>query len=486
MPNGKFDLKARAHRAMLEAGFHPDFPPEVAREAASKKQGGTNPGLPVKDMRSVLWSSIDNDTSRDLDQVEFVEMLPDGKTRLLVGIADVDLLVPKDSETDKHAASETTSVYTGAATYPMLPSELSTDTTSLVNEQDRAGIVVELQIAPDSGEVVCHDAYCALLRNHAKLAYSSVGAWLEGRGQIPQAAASVAGMEAQLRLQHATAQKLQGIRKQRGALTFGSVEARPVIENGEVKDLTVNQHNVAEDIIESFMVAANVAMAKHLKENKSLSIRRVVKTPERWDRICALASGFGVKLPGAPDPRALSDFLDQRKAADPEHFQDLSLSVVKLMGPGEYIVETPGAEHEGHFGLAVNDYTHSTAPNRRYSDLVTQRLLKATAAGKECPYSQAELGEIAKRCTEREDAARKVERLMRKVIAASLLSKRIGEMFDGIITGASQKGTYVRLLKFPAEGMVVRGAQGVDVGDRVKVKLCGVDVDRGFVDFERK
>ncbi len=486
MPNGKLDLKARAHRAMLEAGFHPDFPDDVAREAASKKQGASNPGLPVKDLRSVLWSSIDNDTSRDLDQIEFVETLPDGTTKLLVGIADVDLLVPKGSATDAHAASETTSVYTGVVTYPMLPNDLSTNTTSLMSEQDRAGIVVELRIAANSGEVVCHDVYCGLLRNHAKLAYSSVGAWLEGRGPIPPAAASVPGMEAQLKLQNETAKKLKAIRREKGALSFASHEAQVVTENGEVTGLTVDRQNAAQDIIENFMVAANVAMAQHLKENKSLSIRRVVKTPERWDRICTLASTYGVKLPAAPDSRALSDFLTQRKAADLEHFQDLSLSVVKLMGPGEYIVEAPGTERVGHFGLAVNDYTHSTAPNRRYSDLVTQRLLKATAAGKACPYSQAELADIAKRCTEREDAARKVERLMRKVVAASLLSKRIGEMFDGIITGASPKGTFVRLLKFPAEGMVVRGAQGVDVGDKVQVRLTGVDVDRGFIDFERK
>jgi VacB/RNase II family 3'-5' exoribonuclease len=486
MPNGKIDLKARAHRAMVEAGFQPDFPPEVLREATSAKQGATNPGLPVKDMRSVLWSSIDNDSSRDLDQIEFVEALPDGNTRLLVGIADVDLLVPKGTATDKHAAGETTSVYTGVATYPMLPNELSTDTTSLVNAQDRAGIVVELRVEPNSGEVVCHDVYCALLRNHAKLAYNSVGAWLEGRAAIPQAAAIVPGMEAQLRLQNETAKKLKEIRKKNGALDFASQEPRVLVENDEVTGLAVDRQNAAQDIIENFMVAANVAMAKHLKENKSLSIRRVVKTPKRWDRIQTLAAGYGVKLPATPDPRALSDFLDQRRAADPEHFQDLSLSVVKLMGPGEYIVEAPGQEHEGHFGLAVNDYTHSTAPNRRYSDLVTQRLLKATAVGKACPYSQGELSEVAKRCTEREDAARKVERLMRKVVAASLLSKRIGEMFDGIITGASPKGTFVRLLKFPAEGMVVRGAQGVDVGDKVTVRLAGVDVDRGFVDFERK
>ncbi len=367
----------------------------------------------------------------------------------------------------------------------MLPHELSTDLTSLLDGQDRLSMVIELRIQDDGG-VSCHDAYCASLHNRAKLAYSSTGAWLEGRGPIPPAIAAVTGMEAQLRLQLETSERLRGIRKRQGALTFGSIEATPVVENGEVKDLAITRHNAAEDIIESFMVAANVAMATFLKENKSLSIRRVVKTPRRWDRIQAIAAGFNVKLPDTPDPRALSDFLDDRKAADAAHFPDLSLSIVKLLGPGEYIVEHPGEEHEGHFGLAVQDYTHSTAPNRRYADLVTQRLLKATAAGAPCPYSETELAQIAAHCTEREDAARKVERLMRKIVAASLLSRRIGEIFDGIVTGASPKGTFVRLLKFPAEGMVIRGAQGIDVGDNVRVRLAGVNVAKGFIDFERQ
>jgi exoribonuclease-2 len=301
---------------------------------------------------------------------------------------------------------------------------------------------------------------------------------------MPPAVASVPGMEAQLRLQQETSDQLRGLRKQHGALTFGSVEATPVVENGEVKDLTVNPHNVADDIIESFMVAANVAMARYLKEKGSLSIRRVVRTPRRWDRIQAIAAQFGARLPSAPDPRALSEFLDQRKAADPAHFPDLSLSIVKLLGPGEYIVEPPGAEHEGHFGLAVADYTHSTAPNRRYADLVTQRLLNAASLGGPGPYAEADLSQIAARCTEREDAARKVERLMRKVAAACLLSRRLGEVFDGVITGASPKGTYVRLLKLPAEGRVVRGTRGIDVGDKVRVRLASVDVAKGFIDFE--
>jgi exoribonuclease-2 len=367
----------------------------------------------------------------------------------------------------------------------MLPEELSADLTSLLGAQDRVAIVIELHVR-DSGDVDGREVYPARLRNRAKLAYSSTGAWLEGRAPMPPAVASVPDLEAQLRLQQETSDQLRGLRKQHGALTFGSVEATPVVENGEVKDLTVHAHNVAEDIIESFMVAANVAMARHLKEKGSLSIRRVVRTPKRWDRIQAIAAQFGASLPSTPDPRALSEFLDQRKAADPLHFADLSLSVVKLLGPGVYIVEPPGAEHEGHFGLAVADYTHSTAPNRRYADLVTQRLLKAAAVAGPGVYGEADLSQIAAHCTEREDAARKVERLMRKVAAACLLSRRIGEVFDGVITGASPKGTYVRLLKFPAEGRVVRGAQGIDVGDRVQVRLAAVDVAKGFIDFERR
>jgi VacB/RNase II family 3'-5' exoribonuclease len=484
MTNAPFDLRARAHQAMLDAGFHPDFPPEIFREIQSLKQPAPNISGTVRDLRSLLWSSIDNDSSRDLDQVEYAEKLPDGATRLLVGIADVDSSVPKGSATDQHASSETTSVYTGVATYPMLPEALSTDLTSLRDAQERLSIIIELHVA-DSGGVKCHDAYHAWLRNCAKLAYSSTGAWLEGHGPMPQAVAAVPGMEAQLRLQLETSRHLRALRQQHGALTFGSVEATPVVQNGEVKDLAVHQHTVAEDIIESFMVAANVAMAQFLRERGCISIRRVVRTPKRWDGIQLIAAKFGVKLPDVPDPRALSEFLAQRKTADPEHFPDLSLSVVKLLGPGEYIVEAPGTEHEGHFGLAVQDYTHSTAPNRRFADLITQRLLKASAAGSGAPYAQPELTTIAAHCTEREDAARKVERLMRKVAAANLLSHRIGEIFDGIVTGASLKGTYVRLLKMPAEGRVVHGAQGMNVGDKVRVKLVSLEVAKGFIDFER-
>jgi exoribonuclease-2 len=470
---------------MLEAGFSPDFPPAVLQESHAARQPSTEATTgSIREMRSLLWSSIDNDTSRDLDQIEYVERLSDGSFRLLVAIADVDALVTGGSATDRHAASETVSVYTGVSTFPMLPPELSTSATSLLGDEDRFSVVMELHLTA-GGDVIGRDFYRALVRNRAKLAYGSTGAWLEGRGPMPAPVAAVVGMEGQLRMQAQLAGLLQRIRSQQGALTFGTIEAVPVASDGQATGLVVHHHTVAEDIIESFMVAANVAMAEQLKERRVPSIRRVVRTPRRWDRIQALAAQFGATLPNEPEPRALSEFLAQRKAADPVHFPDLSLAVVKLLGPGEYIVEVPGTEQAGHFGLAVHDYTHSTAPNRRYADLVTQRLVKATANSSTPPYSQVELSAIAARCTEREDAARKVERLMRKVIAASLLSGRVGEWFDGVVTGASAKGTYVRLLQFPAEGRITQAALGVDVGDKVRVRLVSVDVECGFIDFAR-
>jgi VacB/RNase II family 3'-5' exoribonuclease len=478
------DLKARARRAIIEAGFQPDFSPEIQAELHATPAVPASSSPAVRDLRSLLWSSIDNQESRDLDQVEYAEPTADGGWRLLVGIADVDAVVPKGTATDRRAAANATTVYAGVAIFPMLPLELSTDRTSLLGDCDRQSVIVELRVQA-SGDVDCHDVYPALLRNRAKLAYGSTGAWLEGKGPMPPAIAAVSGMEAQLRLQLTLSQTLRELRKRQGVLAFASSEANPVIENGRVTEMTAPRHSVADDIIESFMVAANVAMAQHLKARGLPALRRVVRTPKRWDRIQVIAGQFGVKLPSAPDPKALADFLDQRHAADPDHFPDLSLTIVKLLGPGEYIVETPGQEHEGHFGLAVQDYTHSTAPNRRFADLVTQRLLKAVAAGGGAPYRQDELNAIAARCTDRENEARKVARLMRKIAACDMLRSRIGEMFDGIVTGASPKGTYARLLGVPAEGRVVRGAQGVDVGDKVRLRLAAVDVDRGFIDLER-
>lgn len=479
------DLKDRARRAMVESGFHPDFPAEVLQEVnAASPAPPVATGDQAQDLRSLLWSSIDNDHSRDLDQIEYAEQLPDGTIRLLVGIADVDASVPAGCAIDNRAAAECTSVYTGVETFPLLPPELSTDRTSLLDHQERLAVVTEVHVQ-SAGEAELQGTYAAWTRNQAKLAYSTTGAWLEGTGAMPPAIAAVPGMEAQLRLQAQASERLRAFRKQQGALVFSSREATPVLENGEVKGLDCRPHNAAEDIIETFMVAANVGIAKFLRDQQRPSIRRVVKTPRRWDRIQAIAASHGTRLPDAPEPGALSQFLAARQTADPLHFPDLSLSIIKLLGPGEYVVETPGAEQEGHFGLAVNDYTHSTAPNRRFADLVTQRLLKAAAARRPSPYEVAALSAIATHCTEREDAARKVERFMSKVIAASLLSHRIGEVFDGIVTGASPKGTYVRLLGFPAEGRLLRGVQGIDVGDKLRVRLASVVVEKGFIDFER-
>ncbi|EEF60974.1 ribonuclease catalytic domain-containing protein [Pedosphaera parvula] len=381
MSNPSFDLKARAHQAMIEAGFQPDFTLQIANEIQSLRQTQNQPSVkPLKDLRSLLWSSIDNTESRDLDQIEFAEKLPDGTINLRVAIADVDTSIPRGTATDAHAALNTTSVYTGVRTFPMLPPEFSTDLTSLVGNQDRLSIIIEMHVGA-SGEVNCYDVYCAQVRNFGKLNYAGVGPWLEGKTPIPKEVADVPGLEQQLKLQFEVSKRLRTLRSQKGALTFGSTEAVPVVKDGAVTDLKVRQHNVAHDIIESFMVAANVAMAQHLKENACMSIQRVVRTPKRWDRIQAIAVQFQVHLPDVPDPKALADFLLDRQAADPDHFQDLSLSIVKLLGPGEYVLEKTGVQQEGHFGLAVNDYTHSTAPNRRFADLVTQRLLKAAAAG---------------------------------------------------------------------------------------------------------
>lgn len=479
-----------ARQAMIDEGFAPDFPPQAEREALAASPASAK-GAGVRDLRSLLWSSIDNEDSRDLDQVEFAERLADGTVRLLIGIADVDEFVPKGSAIDEHAAHNTTSVYTGVETFPMLPERLSTDLSSLLEGADHLAVVIEL-ILDDAGHLRSSDVYRALVRNHAKLVYETTGEWLESDGRDEDAAAAapsfiarVEGLAEQLRLQHQLAENLRDLRRQNGALNLETIEAKPVTEGGRVVGLSTTEHNRARDIIESFMVAANGAMAAFLESKGVLSIRRVVRTPERWPRIVELAASSGDELPAEPDSRALADFLARRKAADPVHFPDLSLSVVKLLGPGEYTVQRPGETGEGHFGLAVHDYTHSTAPNRRYPDLITQRLLKAVIGGQHAPYTEGELSSIAEHCNERESAARKVERLMRKAAAAVLLGDRVGDLFDAIVTGVSQKGTFVRLIRPPAEGRVMRGEHGLDVGDRVRVRLIETNPERGFIDFAR-
>lgn len=478
-----FDLSEGARQAMLDAGFLPELP-EPAREEAARLGPARLVGPGVRDLRPLLWSSIDNDESRDLDQIEVAEALPRGHVRVRVGVADVEALVRRGSELDAYAGRNTCTVYTGARIFPMLPESLSTDHTSLNEGADRLAIVVEMDVDP-GGMIARADVYAAAVRNHAKLAYDAVGAWLEGEGPAPAKVAASRALEEQLRLQDRAAEALKKLRYERGALDLETIEARAVVKAGAVLGIEVTRKSRARGLIEDFMIAANGAMARFLDAHGVSSVRRVVKAPERWQRIVALARGCGDELPEEPSSRALSAFLDRRKAAAPETFGDLSLSVVKLMGPGEYALERPGQPDDGHFGLAVTDYTHSTAPNRRFADLVTQRLVKAVLARGPCPYTDAELGAIAARCTQKENDARKVERTTRKQAAAVFLGERIGEEFEAIVTGVADKGTFARLVSPPAEGRIVQGEAGLDVGDRVRVRLLATEPRKGFIDFAR-
>jgi VacB/RNase II family 3'-5' exoribonuclease len=479
------NLRAAARQAMLDRGFRPDFEPAVEAElAALRRTPDPAPSPGVRDLRSLLWSSIDEVESRDLDQIEVAEALPGGDTRVRVAIADVDSLVPARSAIDAHAGWNTTSVYTGVAIFPMLPEDLSTDLTSLGEGVDRRSMVIDLVVAAD-GSTRDHDIYPAVVHNHAKLDYDAVGAWLEERGPAPPKLAASPELAAQLRLQDAAAQLLRGRRYERGALPLETIEARPEMDGEAVKGLVVKAKNRARQLIEDFMVAANVAMAAFLEEHHSPWIGRVVRIPQRWGRIVELAQQLGDDLPLEPSARALAEFLDRQHAKDPLRFPDLSLAVVKLLGSGDYVLQKPGQPNEGHFGLAVDDYTHSTAPNRRYADLVTQRLLKGVLAGGGQPYDDSALSAIALRCTEREDEANRVERQVRKQAAAVLLADRVGASFDALVTGASPKGTWVRILRPPVEGRVMRGEEGLDVGDKVRVRLIGTDPFRGFIDFAR-
>lgn len=476
-------LERIAREAMLFRGLEPELPKE-ALEQAAEIAGPAPPPPGARDMRGLQWCSIDNDDSRDLDQLTASERREGGVTRVFVAIADVDALVPKGSPIDRHALANTTSVYTAARIFPMLPERLSTDLTSLNEREDRAAVVAELDVDTD-GMVTASSAYRAVVRNQAQLAYPSVGAWLEGRGDVPPAAARVNGLADRIREQDAAAQALRRRRREQGALDLETIEARAVFAGEEVVDLRTEATNRAKQLIEECMVAANGATAALLENRGFASLRRVVRSPERWMSIVEVAAELGWKLPPSPDSGALQDFLAARRAADPQRFPDLSLEIVKLMGRGEYVVKHPGRTTPGHFGLAVTAYTHSTAPNRRYPDLVEQRLLKAALAGVLSPYSDAELESVARKCTEREDGATKVERQLRKSAAALVLAGRVGDRFDAIVTGASDKGTWVRIFAPPVEGMLVSGARGLRVGKRLRVRLERTDVERGFIDFAR-
>jgi len=477
-------LQSIAHRVMLERGLLPDFSAEVLAEVDRIKGPALTGAVPARDLRTLPWCSIDNDDSLDLDQLTVAEAMKDGTTRILVAVANVDALVRIGSAIDDHARTNTTSVYTAAEKFPMLPDKLSTDLTSLNQEQDRLAIVVDMVVAAD-GTLQGSDVYEAIVHSHAKLAYNSLAAWLEKTGPMPQSVAAVPGLAENLSLQDKVAQCLKNHRHALGALSLQTIEARPLFEGDSIRSLELTAKNRATELIEDFMIAANGVTVRFLTSHGFPSIRRVVHTPKRWDRIVEVAAEHGFKLPDAPDSKALEDFLTSAKAADSVTFPDLSLTIIKLLGPGEYAAELPGANAEGHFGLAVRDYTHSTAPNRRYPDLITQRLAKAAIAKKPVPYSIDELTTLATHCTEQEDAANKVERQVGKSAAALLLGPRIGEQFDAIVTGAADKGTWARLLTVPVEGRVVKGFEGLDVGQRTRVQLLSVDVDRGFIDFKR-
>ncbi len=477
-------LKSIARAAMTEHGLLPDFSAEALQQADSISQPAIETGPQVRDLRGLLWASIDNDDSRDLDQLSVAQALASGAVKVLVAIADVDAIVKRGSAIDDHARSNTTSVYTAAQVFPMLPEKLSTDLTSLGEEQERLAVVIEMTISAE-GAVLASEVYRASVLNRAKLAYNGVAAWLEGTGPAPARLAATAGLDQQLRMQDQVAQALKRVRHANGALNLETIEARAVFNDGILSDLRVDEKNRAKELIEDFMIAANGVVARYLQSQGRTSLRRVLRTPQRWERIVALAAGLGERLPAVPDALALNTFLAARRQADPTGFPDLSLSVIKLLGSGEYAVELPNQPTPGHFGLAVRDYTHSTAPNRRFPDLIAQRLLKAALDGQPAPYSDDELKILAAHCTQQESNAAKVERQVRKAASAQLLASRIGQRFDGIVTGASDKGTWVRIQDPVAEGRVVKGAAGMDVGDRVRVQLVHTNAERGFIDFVR-
>jgi ribonuclease R len=481
-PTGRDQLQGIAHAAMLQRGLLPDFSAAVLAETHQIAQAAAPSGAGIRDLRGLLWASIDNDDSRDLDQLTVAEPAAGGTVKILVAIADVDALVRKDCAIDGHARTNTTSVYTAAEIFPMLPEKLSTDLTSLAEGQERLSIVMEMVVAAD-GTVTTSDIYRAVVRNRAKLAYNALAAWLEGTAPAPARLAAVPGLDEQMRIQDQAAQALRRVRHAHGALRLETLEVRAVFDDGALADLLPDEKNRAKELIEDFMIAANGVTAKYLEKKGLPSLRRVLMIPKRWDRIIALAAESGEKLPLKPDAAALDAFLSKRREADPARFPDLSLAVVKMLGSGEYALQVPGQTAEGHFGLAVKDYTHSTAPNRRFPDLIAQRLLKAALNGQPSPYSSEELTTLAHHCTEQEDNADKVERQVRKSAAALLLASRIGAWFDGIVTGASDKGTWVRVSGPSAEGRVVRGFEGLDVGERVRVRLVHTDVARGFIDF---
>ncbi|TLZ02485.1 MAG: RNB domain-containing ribonuclease [Gammaproteobacteria bacterium] len=477
-------LKNIARRLMREHGLEPDLSTAALEQLRTIGAAPLARGPGIRDLRHLPWCSIDNDDSRDLDQLSVAQPQGGGGVKILVAIADVDAVVQVSAPLDEHARTNTTSVYTAAEVFPMLPERLSTDLSSLAEDQERLSLVVDMSVTA-AGAVDASVVYRAVVVNRAKLAYDAVAAWLEGRGPPPARAASISGMDQQLRIQDGVAQALKRVRREQGALGLTTLEARAIYHGSALTDLRPDEDNRAKELIEYFMIAANTAVAQFLERHRYASLRRVLRAPERWGRIVELARGCGGSLPATPDAPALSDFLAGRERAAPERFPDLSLSIVKLLGSAEYVRKRPGEAVQGHFGLAVDDYTHATAPNRRFPDLVTQRLVKAALAGRPSPYGEEELRELAAHCTEQEGNAAKVERQVHKSAAAMLLESRTGAQFDAMVTGASDKGVWVRILHPLAEGRLVRGFEALDVGDPVRVQLVRTDVERGHIDFVR-
>ncbi|RFO96926.1 ribonuclease II [Rhodoferax lacus] len=480
-PHHRSDLVRIAIASMRERQLLTAFSAQALQELASIAGAASDSTPAVRDLRSLLWCSIDNDDSLDLDQLTVCEALKGGRTRLLVAIADVDALVKKGSALDDHARTNTATIYTSACIFPMLPERLSTNLTSLGAGVDRLAVVTDMLFASD-GQLQEATLYRATVHNQAKLAYDAVSLWIDGSGPLPVAAQSVPGMDLQLRQQDALAQKMRVLRHAKGSLEFETFAPRALFEGEQVVGIAQQEQNRARQLIEEFMIAANGCNARYLGQSGAGSLRRVVRSPDRWLRIVAVAKEYGEDLPNTPDSRALEAFLAKRHQADPLRFADLSLVIIKLMGSGEYVVEAPGETGIGHFGLAVRDYTHSTAPNRRYPDLITSRMLKAALAGQTPPYSLEELATLAQHCTRQEDAARKVERRMRKSDAALVLESRTGEVFNAIVTGNSPDGVWVRLLNPPVEGKLLVST-GPAIGAKLRVRLVSTNVERGFIDF---
>lgn len=479
------DLSEIAKRSMIEHQLLINFSPEAKREVDLLKPIAPPSFTRIKDLRHYLWFSLDNTESRDLDQLTFAEIIDSQHFKIYVAIADVDSLVKKNSAIDLCAQNNTTSVYTPTKIFPMLPEKLSTDLTSLNENQDRFAMIVEVEVLIN-GALGQYAIYPGYVRNYAKLAYNSVSAWLDGIGIPPKPFMQNPELEQQIRLQDRIAQLLRRHRFEEGALLLQTIEPQAIIRDDKVIDIVSISKNRGHDLIEDFMIAANRSVASFLEAKQIPSLRRVVRIPKRWDRIVAIARELGELLPQKPDVKSLNEFLNHRHQIDPLHFPDLSLTIIKLLGNGEYIVEYPGAKSsEGHFSLALKNYTHATAPNRRYPDLIIQRLIKSFTENRMVPYSDKELEKLAKHCTQKEDDANKVERKMRKSAACVLLSSQINQQFDALVTGAAPKGTWVRLFQPPVEGKLIRGFEKVDVGDKIRVQLVHIDIEKGFLDFIR-